>query len=70
MLDLLLGKLQRFLAVAHVRDQPVVNVALVCVPTHIVSGMAWELLQARTPLVECASLEAVLSRRITPKSMM
>lgn len=51
------GRLQRYLAVAHVRDLPAVDAALVCVPTEAVSGVARELLQARIPLVECARLE-------------
>lgn len=51
------GRLQRFPAVAHVRDLPAVDVALVCVPTDSVAGVARELLQARIPVVECASLE-------------
>ena len=51
------GRLERFPAVAHVRDLPAVDVALVCVPTDTVAGVARELLQARIPIVECASLE-------------
>jgi len=51
------GRLQRAPAVAHVRDLPVVDVALVCVPTEAVAGVARELLQARVSIVECAQLE-------------
>lgn len=51
------GRLQRFPRVTHVRDLPAVDVALVCVPTDSVAGVARELLQSRIPVVECASLE-------------
>lgn len=51
------GRLQHFPAVPHVRDLPEVDVALVCVPIDTVAGVARELLQARIPIVECASLE-------------
>lgn len=53
----LAGRLKRFPVVAHVRDLPAVDVALVCVPTDAAPGMARELLQARIPMVECACLE-------------
>lgn len=43
--------------VNHVRDLPLVDAALVCVPAQQVAGVARELLQARIPVVECAALE-------------
>jgi diaminopimelate dehydrogenase len=49
--------LKPFPAVAHVRDLPTVDVALICVPATVATGVAWELLQARIPIVECALLE-------------
>lgn len=51
------GRLQGFAVVSHVRDLPAVDVALVCVPVDAVTGVARELLQARIPVVECASFE-------------
>lgn len=51
------GRLQRFPVVTHVRDLPPPDVALVCVRTDAVAQVARELLQARIPVVECASLE-------------
>lgn len=51
------GRLQRFPVVTHVRDLPPVDAALLCVPTDVVAPVARELLQARIPVVECASLE-------------
>lgn len=53
----LTGRLQRYPLVTHVRDLPHVDVALVCVPTEAVAGVARELLQSRLAIVECASLE-------------
>lgn len=50
-------ELRPFPSVAHVRDLPAVDVALVCVPATVATGVAWELLQARIPIVECAFLE-------------
>lgn len=41
----------------HVRDLKRVDVALVCVPTEAILGVARELLQARIPIVECAVFE-------------
>lgn len=49
--------------VAHVRDLGALDVALLCVPTEVAPGMARELLQARVPLVECASLDGDALRR-------
>lgn len=43
--------------VSHVRELGAVDIALLCVPTEAVAGVARELLQARVPLVECASLD-------------
>ncbi|HJV88560.1 MAG TPA: hypothetical protein VJ698_24055 [Noviherbaspirillum sp.] len=43
--------------VEHVRDLPMVRVALVCVPPDSATGVARELLQAHIPIVECARLE-------------
>jgi len=43
--------------VTHIREIERVDAALVCVPTERVLGVAGELLQARIPIVECASLE-------------
>lgn len=59
------GRLQDIPVTAHVRDLPAVDLALVCVPAHAVFGVAWELLQARIPIVECAILEdnALLTHR-------
>lgn len=51
------GRLQRFPLVTHVRDLPPVDAALLCVPTDVVAEVARELLQARIPVVECASLD-------------
>jgi diaminopimelate dehydrogenase len=51
------ARLQRFPVATHVRDLPPPDVALVCVPTEAVAPVARELLQARIPVVECASLE-------------
>ena len=51
------GRLQHFPSVGHVRDLERVDVALVCVPTESVGGVARELLQARLPVVECATIE-------------
>jgi diaminopimelate dehydrogenase len=51
------GRLGDFPDVTHVRDLPAVDVALVCVPPGSASGVARELLQARIPIVECASFE-------------
>lgn len=51
------GRLQRFPSVGHVRDLERVDVALVCVPTESVGGVARELLQAHVPVVECATIE-------------
>jgi diaminopimelate dehydrogenase len=50
------GRLQRFAVVTHVRDLPLVDVVLVCVPNDAALGVTRELLQARIPLVECAAL--------------
>lgn len=60
------GRLQDFPVAAHVRELPAVDVALVCVPTDTVFGVAWELLQARIPIVECARLEdgALVAHRV------
>lgn len=49
--------LRRHAVVTHVRDLPLVEAALVCVPAQQVAGVARELLQARIPVVECAALE-------------
>lgn len=43
--------------VAHISELRDVDVALVCVPTAVALGVMMELLQHRTSLVECASLE-------------
>lgn len=43
---------------AHIADLTNVEGALLCVPTEAVEGMAREILQARIPIVECASVEA------------
>lgn len=43
--------------VTHIRDLKRVDVALVCVPTDVVLGVARELLQTEIPVVECAVLE-------------
>ena len=51
------GRLQTFASVSHIRDLEGVRAALVCVPTDAVLGVARELLQARMPVVECASFE-------------
>lgn len=51
------ASLQRHPVVAHVRDLPLVEAALICVPAQQVAGVARELLQARIPVVECAALE-------------
>jgi diaminopimelate dehydrogenase len=51
------GRLGDFPDATHVRDLPSVDVALVCVPPGSASGVARELLQARIPIVECASFE-------------
>ncbi len=50
-------RLRKTAAVAHVSELRQVQVALVCVPTQCVLGVATELLQWRIPVVECASLE-------------
>jgi len=55
--DALPGRLQRYPVVMNVRDLPPVEVALVCVPTEAVAGVARALLQSRIPVVECARLE-------------
>lgn len=52
------GRLKRLPSVGHVRDLERVDVALVCVPREDVIGVARELLQARIPIVECATIEA------------
>lgn len=49
--------LQPFPVVTHISELPLARVALVCVPACDVLGVARELLQARIPVVECASLE-------------
>ena len=51
------GRLQRYPLVTHVRDLPPLDAALLCVPTDVAAEVARELLQARIPVVECASLE-------------
>lgn len=51
------GALRSYPVVGHVRDLPVVHVALVCVPPDAAFGVARELLQARIPVVECAGFE-------------
>lgn len=51
------GRLQRYPVVTNVRDLPPVDVALVCVPTEAVAGVARELLHKRIAIVECARLE-------------
>lgn len=51
------GRLQRFPVAAHVRDLVDVKAALVCVPADAVFGVAFDLLQARIPIVECACFE-------------
>jgi diaminopimelate dehydrogenase len=40
----------------HIRNLENVEVALVCVPTEETPGVALELLQCRTPIVECSQL--------------
>ena len=49
--------LQPYPAVTHISELPLARVALVCVPALDVLGVARELLQARMPVVECASFE-------------
>ena len=51
------GRLQRAAVVGHVRDLPVVDVALVCVPPQDATDVAIALLQGRVPVVECAALD-------------
>lgn len=51
------ARLRHCAVASHVRDLPAVDLALVCVPTEAVAGVARELLQARIPVVECAQLE-------------
>lgn len=51
------SRLRHCAAVGHVRDLPSVDLALVCVPVEVVTGVARELLQAGIPVVECARLE-------------
>lgn len=51
------GRLQRFPVASHVRELEGVRAALVCVPADAVFGVAFELLQARIPIVECACFE-------------
>ena len=43
---------------ASIADLAGVDGALLCVPTEAVEGVAREILQARIPIVECASVEA------------
>lgn len=43
--------------VGHLSELGAVDAALVCVPAALVGGVAAELLQRRTPVVECARLE-------------
>jgi len=43
--------------VGHVSELGAIDAALVCVPTEAVPGVAQELLQARVPIIECASFE-------------
>lgn len=50
------GRLQRFPVASHVSELAGVRAALVCVPADAVLGVAFELLQARIPIVECACL--------------
>lgn len=52
-------QLRRFAVVNHISELEGVQVALVCVPTDHVLGVARELLQARVPIVECARLEGL-----------
>lgn len=53
------GRLQHTTRVTHIRDLPVVDMALVCVPPLEVGAVTHDLLQSRIPLVECARLEGV-----------
>lgn len=50
--------LQRISVAAHLRDLRQVDAALLCVPPDAAPGIARDILQQRTPLVECARLEA------------
>lgn len=52
-----LQALRETASVTHVSELRQVEVALVCVPTPCVLGVAAELLQQHIPIVECASLE-------------
>jgi len=54
------GKLRHIPVVGHVRELAAVDVALVCVPSLIASGVARELLQENVAIVECASLEGAV----------
>ncbi len=42
---------------AHLRELERADAALLCVPSHVATGMAREILQLGVPLVECATLE-------------
>lgn len=53
----LTGRLQRIPITSHVRDLEKVGAALVCVPADAVLAVAYELLQARISIVECACFE-------------
>jgi diaminopimelate dehydrogenase len=43
--------------VGHISELGEIDAALVCVPTEVAPGVAHELLQARVPIVECASFD-------------
>lgn len=51
------ASLHPFPVVEHIRELEGVDAALVCVPAAAVQGVAYELLQARIPIVECACFE-------------
>lgn len=58
------GAPQPPLAVAgHLRDLGPVNAVLLCVPAGVAGGVAYEVLQQRVPLVECARLEGAARDR-------
>lgn len=46
--------LERVALAHHLRDLEPVDAALLCIPSAVATGMARELLQLRTALVECA----------------
>lgn len=53
----LAGRLRQAPRVAHIRDLPPVDLALVCVPPDVATDVGHDLLQARIPIVECARLD-------------